>query len=104
MCLVWPSFEQQVMLFMTLTARATCTMATLTPEVLGQIEQEKPLILDGPSSDDRKGEAIYTFSGTDADVAEIQGVINNLKTIAGKKFKTLRKKIIPKIVINLTAY
>ena len=45
-----------------------------------------PLKIFSPSfysSDDSYGDAIYTFAGTEADVSETEGVINNLKSIAG---------------------
>ena len=31
------------------------------------------------------GDAIYTFAGTDADVKETEGVIDNLKSIGGEE-------------------
>merc|ERR1719312_1650142 len=63
------------------TAATTCTFASVTPKVLKNLESDKPLILDG--SNVLKGKAVYTFSGKDSDVQEIEGVINNLERVAG---------------------
>jgi len=63
------------------TAATTCTFASVTPKVLKHLENERPLILDG--SDVIKAKAVYTFSGKDEEVKEIQGVIKNLESIAG---------------------
>ena len=62
------------------TAKATCTLASLTPEIFDHLQAQKPLFL---KSDGKLGDAIYTFAGSEKDVQETEGVINNLKSIAG---------------------
>lgn len=62
------------------TAKATMTLASLTPEILDHLEATKPLLL---KSNEIVGSAIYTFAGTYKDVEKIESVINNLKSIAG---------------------
>jgi len=61
------------------TAKATCTLASLTPEIFEHLRGDQPLFLNDASY----GDAIYTFAGSEADVKETEGVINNLKSIAG---------------------
>ena len=62
------------------TAKATCTLASLTPEIFDYLKAKRPLLL---KSDKDLGDAIYTFSGSKKDVQTTQGVIDNLKSIAG---------------------
>ena len=61
------------------TAKATCTLASLTPEIFDHLQAKRPLLL---KSNGGLGEAIYTFSGSEKDVQETEEVINNLKSIA----------------------
>ena len=60
------------------TAKATCTLASLTPEIFDHLQAKRPLLLKS----NRWGEAIYTFSGSEKDVLETEEVIDNLKSIA----------------------
>ena len=60
------------------TAKATCTLASLTPEIFDHLQAKRPLLLKS----NRWGEAIYTFSGSEKDVQETEEVIDNLKSIA----------------------
>ena len=62
------------------TAKATTVLASLTPEIFKHLETKKPLLLQ---SDKELADAIYLFLGPEKDVVETEGVINNLKSIAG---------------------
>ena len=61
------------------TAKATCTLASLTPEIFDHLQAKRPLLL---KSNGGLGEAIYTFSGSEKDVQNTEEVIDNLKSIA----------------------
>lgn len=67
------------------TANATIRLASLTNEVFKHLKTEdeaRPLLME---SRDSIGDAIYIFTGTEAEVEESEAVVSNLKSIVNNE-------------------
>ena len=63
------------------TAKVSCTLASLTEEILDHLGGKRPLLM---KSDEELAYSLHAFDGSDKDVNEFVNVFQNIKDIAGE--------------------